>query len=135
MLTMEKAIIEHRKMWNWIADEYEKGSTDNVFDIQRRYFKEQHIPNEETPAFSSYCCQYAIHETAEKGVGKMSKNCNYCPIDFKDVDCESENSIYEQLVELSWYKRSKDYLAMSTLARKIANLPEKEEKEYESVDY
>ena len=34
-LTREEAISEHRKMWNWIADEIEKEKRDqDIFDLK-----------------------------------------------------------------------------------------------------
>ena len=40
-LTKEHAIQEHRKMWNWIADQYKKRSRANVCNLKDMYLHEK----------------------------------------------------------------------------------------------
>lgn len=36
-ISKEEAIKNHRAMWNWIADQYEKGSNQRVRFLKREY--------------------------------------------------------------------------------------------------
>ena len=40
-LTKEQTIQEHRKMWNWIADQYKKRSRVNVGNLKDMYLHEK----------------------------------------------------------------------------------------------
>lgn len=39
-LTKEQAIQEHRKMWNWIADQYKNGCIKYIYEVEQRYIDE-----------------------------------------------------------------------------------------------
>ena len=43
-LTKEQAIIEHRKMWNWIADQYTSGCIESIYDVESKFIKECNKP-------------------------------------------------------------------------------------------
>ena len=107
--TKEQAITEHRKMWNWIADETEKRKR----KIRKsEYFKEHHIAHLTRPWGDCYCCEYALI-ACEQDV-----KCMYCPIDWGSVE-----SCFDG-VFASWLNEDRDYKIAAELARKIANLPE-----------
>lgn len=103
-LTKKKAIAEHRKMWNWIADEALKRK-EAVSKMD--YFNYQKIFYDKRPLNNCYCCEFA-------------KVCDYCPIDWPgEKACLDENGPYiKWRMETDWKKSAK-------YAREIANLPEK----------
>ena len=105
-LSREQSIAEHRKMWNWIADETEK--------LKRRvgergYFLAMGI--RKIPFVECYCCNF----------------CHYNP------ECCNERCIIDwgegiRCVD-SYYKEwlcADDWKEAARLARIIANLPERE---------
>lgn len=109
-LTRERAIEEHRKMWNWIADETEKRKykVDKVI-----YFIEHKDEYPIIPHIRCWCCEYdGCHA------------CKKCPINWKNEDNYCGNkSIY-----VSWDLADDfSYELCASLARQIANLPEREE--------
>lgn len=109
-LTREQAITEHRKMWNWIADEIEKQKICKVIaTLKRDYF----ILKYNEP-FDAYCflCLYV----KQRHVG-----CNECPIKWEGGCCinKKETGIYDRCI------KSGTWQEQSALARQIANLPER----------
>lgn len=130
---IDRVIENHRKMWNWIADEYEYGAT---IPIQK--LKEEYLDMTYNSGISGHCflCDYA---------GPSGHECNYafdctkCPLDWGTPSNSSvtegfcvdrmyyddEEGLYGQLLELSYQNtlyRCKD---AAKLARQIANLPER----------
>ena len=119
-LTREEAIANHRKMWNWIADETERWEDcatksdyfKNLFDLP--------IPQNEC-----YCCEYA-QDIALHSV------CSGCPLLWGshfatcifDGSSENKRGLYVQ-----WERacKEKDWQKSARLAREIANLPERKE--------
>lgn len=75
-LTKEQAIQEHRKMWNWIADQYENNADilEQCYSIEsiKEYYVKQYFPKEEI-AFDCFCCDYDE---------RHDNWCNSCPIEF-----------------------------------------------------
>lgn len=103
-LTRKQAIAEHRKMWNWIADEHEKGNVVKKSDyLQSHGFDPREFSN------SSFLCEY---------VNQYGLNCRSCPIQWCYEHCSI--SEYEQFLQ-------GDYKERAYWARKIANLPERED--------
>lgn len=115
-LTREEAISKHRKMWSWIADEIEKEK--KYQDIE--YLKIEYCNDEEVRGVTSncFCCEYT------------NCVCEFCPIEweseagdymcldqYKEKDCKGLYMLCFD--ELDWKEQAK-------LARKIANLPERE---------
>ena len=119
-LTREEAIANHRKMWNWIADETERLKR---VVLKPEYFKEHNISHNEVPRFSCYCCGFDLHCWS-------LPLCGACPIIW-GVNTE----MYACLNEKSPYKKwnivvkrySDDWESAAKLAREIANLPERKE--------
>lgn len=112
-LTFDEAIANHRKMWNWIADETEKRKH---IVLKSDYFKENDIP--EDVFERCYCCEYGGQESGRyTGITK----CSYCPIDWGVDNCEEGYSAY------SGWTYCDDWQSAAKYARKIANLPAREE--------
>ena len=109
-LTFDEAIENHRKMWNWIADETEKRQ--KALD-KDSYFKENKLHR---CYCNSYCCEYA----AENSLGIM-RDCNMCPIEWGNgIKCRDDGELYYQW-ENSVYFDNWQFAAK--YAREIANLP------------
>lgn len=109
-LTFEETIENHRKMWNWIADETEKRK---IIVSKEIYMKENNI--KDIPVLHCYCCEYTI-DTRHK-----TDSCKICPISWgnkhKKSACEDKKSPYYKWVESHCWKSAAKY------AREIANLP------------
>lgn len=115
-LTREEAISEHRKMWNWIADEIEKEKRDQYIEG----LKKEYCDREGYYIRSNcFCCEYTKYI------------CDYCPIEWKseveDSMCmqkyeeDDDEGLYALCCnELDWEEQAK-------LARQIANLPERQD--------
>lgn len=121
MLTREQAIIEFRKMWNWIADETEKRQ--KVVDKQT-YFRENYL---EIVNSACWCCEYGSQAVMNDLV---DKGCDACPIDFGDhregiweSPCIRDSSPFDGWIISVWLKNWK---SAAKYARQIANLPERE---------
>lgn len=112
-LSFEETVENHRKMWNWIADEcikreYVVGKDD--------YFKAHKIVSR--PEYDCYACDFT------RG------GCRKCPFLWGSEDiwrCVDVGSPYDEYrklrqLMLSYYVLS-EYKMASEFARKIANLP------------
>ena len=118
-MNKEKVIENHRKMWNWLADETEKRKLKmNKTD----YFEE----NRECRGIKlrnwCYLCEYTVNYT---GIYSYSINCGVCPINWGSDSgyymCENDGKgIYSQWCHCD----PDDWQTAARLARKIANLPE-----------
>lgn len=132
-LTREEAIRRHRLMWNWLADESEKGK------LVRKKDAFKHFGWNIYDAISlCWCCEYAenlwqIDETDEE-----KHLCDFCPLDWSNgknkaikANC-STISIRNGCERSGLYRLwccsiTVDFVESSKLARIIANLPEKKE--------
>ena len=134
-LTKEQAITEHRKMWNWIADQYERYSKANVGDLKCVYLHEKNMEGIHGHCF---LCNYAGNN--ESSYGNYDFNCDQCllqwpvPMDsnIKDGYCVDKYNLndnyglYGMLEE--GYNESGNRLVFKekeNIARQIANLPER----------
>lgn len=117
-LTKEQAIEEHRKMWNWIADQLENGRRRDVGYLKEEYVKENFPVTEISD--NCFCCEYAKYD------------CSKCPVlwgcedEVSNLLCE-HGGIDERGL---WWKAQmcslrSDYVEAAEIARQIANLPEK----------
>lgn len=112
-LTREKAIAEHRKMWNWIADRIEKGK--NFVDIDER--KDQYLEKLKIqiyPVESCFLCEYANRKKGKR----YQKPCRFCPVENPDGDGCLGGLYYAVCRAETWQEQA-------ALARQIANLPER----------
>lgn len=123
-LTREQAIAEFRKEWNYIADEIEKFKM--VIDIQdckRRYC----LTNIRYPV-KNYCflCEYTSGDW-------WDVKCEKCPIiwgeEHDGLPCDGECWEDNEEKYGLWWKclNAKTWQEQATLARKIANLPERKD--------
>lgn len=128
-LTKEQAIAEHRKMWNWIANQYENRTellqkTECVENLKHFYINNV-LPGEMITC-DCFCCEYD---------DKFGGICDQCPIEwnstyyinmclYKDYD---KKNLYGQLCVIDHNKCFDcDFSYCADLARQIANLPERE---------
>lgn len=108
-LTREQAIAEHRKMWNWIADDIERLKTVcKITVLKSDYFMKSKFKNE---AILSWCflCEYSYR----------NKGCESCPVNSPTKGTGCLNGLYYLVC------RSETWQEQATLARQIANLPER----------
>lgn len=99
----------HKRLWNWIADK--------TLELKRKVYKEEYfeamgIPGEEFPENECYACE------------ECNVRCSNCPINWSPFKiCFSDGALYD-----TWqFCPETDYETAATLARKIANLPWREE--------
>ena len=136
-LTKQKAIEEHRKMWNWIADQYEEGCTMDIHALKSEYMGETEI--EGRLLHNCFCCEYAIEKVNSmipraKNIASVPHRCTQCPVIWgtevysHTFACEHFFSPYEKLKEESCKpdKLDVDSELCARFAREIANLPERE---------
>lgn len=136
-LTKKQAIEEHRKMWNWIAEQIKIQPLKKLFsllnynwivlisDLKCCYLydvKKQVFDGLDNNCF---CCEYARNESDY--VYYDTDICRHCPIVWSGSDktCCGVFGEYRELILLNGYSdenRRKAY----KLALKIANLPERE---------
>ena len=120
-VTKAKAVREHRKMWNWIADETEK--LERIV-LEDDYFEEYRIQYSNQPLCQCYCCEYTCKE---------DRNCQYCPIVWVGIEqsycvCLNPDSQYKKLDGCC------DWQEAAELARQIANLPERPDMEFDILE-
>ena len=128
-LTREQAIAEHRKMWNWIAEETEKRKE----IVRKREYMAIFFTFDEV--FSHcFCCDYAANEYENKCSVFFKSYCDYCPIDWdskaKELMCCNKEYVDDDrgLFRL-WddIYADDDYEIAAKLARQIAEMPERKE--------
>lgn len=111
-MTKAEAIAAHRKMWRWIADETARRKC--VVD-KSDYFEAMGIPEEDRPSARCYCCEY------DKDNG--DNNCALCPIEWPTGHC-CGGGLYSRWTDTFDYC---DWITAAEIARRIAELPEKED--------
>lgn len=114
-LTKEQALIEHRKLWNWLADESLKQKRKV---IKEEYFTEFCDNYDNIPRSNCWCCEYA---TAEN----YFRNCGICPIRWDGIT--GNHCLLSSSFEMWADVRNTDYKEAARLARIIANLPASED--------
>lgn len=145
-LTKQKAIKEHRKMWNQIADWYEADFEEikknyDVVNVKRAYMRKNHFHGVINNCF---CCEYGLREMNRKhkysGDNDVDR-CANCPLCWdsksKSLMCAMRNGEWEEYAE-GYYQEAIDLSAhlrrfptssecrskLVSMCRKIANLPE-----------
>lgn len=120
-ITFEEAIENHRKMWNWIADETEKRK---VCVEKYDYIKELNIPS---PINYCFCCKYTEDNGVFEETTDTPIDCRLCPVDWGeeptrqyDYQCADDGTLYDLwgdcLDDGDWEQAAK-------YAREIANIP------------
>lgn len=104
-MTRDEAISKHRKMWDWISKHLGKSEED---------YLEKFDPEAELYGYC-YLCEYT-----KKHYGEGCENCQF---ECSRVLC-SFDGIYT-----TWCRMmgDRDYVRAAELAKKIAELPEREE--------
>lgn len=142
-LTKEEAIQEHRKMWNWIAEQYRKCEQGGCSHIRSIMQLKQEFVDKEFPGShiinSCFCCLYASVDGSTKPDVVIRGTCDCCPINW-----ESEAD-YFKCMDLTnsedgegYFKRALDAFdrldvseggldELIEISEKIANLPEEED--------
>ena len=136
MISKEEAIKNHRAMWNWIADQYEKGSNKRVQILKREYIDTMEPNRNERIKLhaSCYCCYYAgINKFAGAG-NKYRFNCDQCPVVWpsyakEGMCCEGTSratGLYEFIEECTVFCKGVDEVRniLVKLCRLVADLPE-----------
>ena len=106
-LTKEHAIQEHRKMWNWIADQYENGCNERVGYLKFKYLKLNGFNN---ILDNCFCCEY---DKQHRGL------CRSCPLIWNSGVCFENGSEYDCIRSI-WDNKER-----AIISRQIANLPER----------
>lgn len=132
-LTREEAIRRHRLMWNWLADEAEKGKV----VVKKDAFK--HFGWNTSEALSKcWCCEWVYIEW------QRSKHsfapCAHCILDWSNGENEVCKATCTEIITCDddtkpglykeWYFATRQEVNLSEaskFARIIANLPEKKE--------
>ena len=125
-LTKEQAIVNHRKLWNWIANKTEERGR----KVEKEdYFRENGITDKVHAL--CYCCEFAGQFTFSNIV--VVDRCDFCPIKWGDnanatcsFDGKGSLNIYN-----NWRASGiiDDYNNSAQLACEIANLPERSNSE------
>lgn len=139
----QEAIQNHRKMWNWIAEEIKKEKNlfkyNSLSDLKECYFEINNLPEIQCNCF---CCEYV---DKYKGGWFLRESCMGCPLvwgteevindglcfceglsldDEMLTSYEEERGPYGKCVDAIY---DNDYREAARQARIIANLPEKPE--------
>ena len=134
----EETIRKHREMWNWIAEQYEDelDGLDVPVNHLKAMFIKEHYPNDD-PLSDCYCCEYA-GEILNPKIGGARYNCRRCPLiwpsNYHECMCLCKNGstdsdgLYGQIICES-HPHIANYKKAATIAREIANLPERKNEE------
>lgn len=130
-LTKKQAIQEHRKMWNWIADQYKNGCTEFIYDIEERYIEECTNYSPSDIEGWSFCCEYSKQNDVED-------SCDSCPLAWDKVACFAvcletteigeygeDKGLYAKIGEETWNSSKIDFDKVYKLCKQIASLPER----------
>lgn len=126
-LTREQAIKEHRKMWNWIADE--------TINRQIKVTKWEYFYTFKfiEPIHLCYCCEYARNVCEErKENSSIGSRCWYCPIKWGEEDsarCYDDECDPPALYSLWERLGNLEFEQAAYLAKQIAELPEYQSEE------
>ena len=143
-LSREEAIRLHREMWNWIADENEKGN-----DVDKWLFliKEGFIESKDLEVILEsdeykidcycFCCEYAKQKADENGE-EYDYRCKYCPLEWGNANkdllfmcCDHKRENDDEGLYCLWNDEDILPIEKAKYARQIANLPERKESEIE----
>ena len=123
LLTRERAIQEHRKMWNWIADQYENHtdicqSCKCIQELKTKYITTQTFYDK--IMFGCFCCDYVFSH---------GRTCSSCPIDWGSSSASNMCLFKDEDHKLNLYgildMSEETMLECAAIARQIANLPER----------
>lgn len=137
MISKEEAIKNHRAMWNWIADQYEKGSNQRVRFLKREYIDTMDPNRDERIKklyVSCYCCYYAGINNIVGADNEYMFNCDQCPVVWpsyagEGMCCEGPSGtigLYELIEKCMTFYKGFDEVRdiLVKLCRLVANPPE-----------
>lgn len=130
-LTKKEAIIWHRKMWRWIAEQYRAGKMIDVIDLKTEFCRSRRL----SVQHHCFCCEYAM----QKNVLEYDYCCE-CPIIWGTEKEKDEYFCEGRIDTISPYWKLLDGTSLGSeeristeeaykLAMEIANLKAKEEKD------
>lgn len=135
-LSREEAIRLHREMWNWIADEEEKGNNVEKMDfifLEADEFVDDYWGSIEIDCYC-FCCEYAKQKADENGE-EYDYRCKYCPLEWENANkdllfmcCDNEEKNDDEGLYCLWNDKDIPPIEKAKYARQIANLPEREVK-------
>lgn len=114
-MTFEEAVMKHRAMWTWIADETERRQE---IVGKKDYFDAHNIPPYSV-ANLCYCCEYV------RGLSEDVQCCScveICPVVW-DTDKESHTSCISFGTAFTDWNSATAWEDRARYAREIANLP------------
>ena len=118
-LTREQAITEHRKMWRWIAEQYENESDISPHQLKKIYLLKNGYGDSFLILNRCFLCEYAKE--------LWYAECRSCPLIWGTTDCmgnsDEHSGLYGQLIDCYL---NRDIEKCAQLARQIAELPEKQ---------
>lgn len=135
-ISKEEAIKNHRAMWNWIADQYEKGRNQRVRFLKREYIDTMDSNRDELIKLHAccYCCYYAGINNIVGADNEYMFNCDQCPVVWpsyagEGMCCEGTSrtiGLYEFIEECTDVYMRVDEIRdiLVKLCRLVADLPE-----------
>ena len=121
-LTKTQAIEEHRKMWNWIADETERRREPvGKYSYLKKYiYTGEGLTKYGTIKDNCFLCEYTVNQSY--------RNCSSCPLDWAVGENKVRYCTESESLFTKWYKAFAvdDWRTCAILAREIANLKEKQ---------
>lgn len=119
-LTKEETITEHRKMWNWIAEQYANGKKDDIDVLKEKYVLEKGITY---LCFNCFSCDYTSQFSGLRGKNAV---CSRCPFVWENSHSEEGADCLEAAyLCLSSLTHNIDFNTddATKLSMEIANLP------------
>lgn len=123
-VSKEKAITNHRMMWNWIADETLK----RKYCVSKEDAFEHFKWDWDKIWIGCWCCHYAIIERNKNIYDIGVSTCEYCPLKWNHNRCNYDGEFFKGLYS-KWYIATinNNYKKAAKIARKIANLAERKD--------
>ena len=128
-MTKEEAIVNHRRLWNEIADMLDRGERYDHVDVLKRQAL-NNIGEENDICNNCYCCEYAKNDCRRCPVIWNNESYDYmCEIGYDDSCEDLYDDLYDVKHNSEWANflmlmKQKDYDTAAKIAREIANLPE-----------
>lgn len=115
-LTKEKAVQLHRELWHKIAEILERNNEGHkhIEELKEKALRELGYTTCSVPFNMCWCCEYTELQMLD---------CDKCPVEWGDNYCSANNGEY-YLFQIALNGSDKE---AATIARKIAELPEREE--------
>lgn len=114
-------VDQHRAMWHWIADQIEVHKKVCHIGMLKKDYLDLVLKFSEWeyPSFGCFACEYACNNSCD--IRCVDRCLFHWSDDKKFVRCDDESGFYRRLREASTWQEQ------AALARKIANLPVRED--------